>query len=131
MEGFNIFGTVKETKVDDEGLLTFHSEYFPFPLYRDLNLTLYNDFFNKKKFRPSFNPLKLYKQIKASNQRHAEKGIQGNLKGEGMVTGGVIIFDKKGEAKYVYEEVPLELISSEDIVAAVKAVRNEQEQSKE
>lgn len=54
-----------------------------------------------------------------------EKGLEGNLKGEGMVKGGIIIFDKNGAAKYAYTEETGTPLPIDDIKAALEAVSNE------
>ena len=124
LNGFGIFGVVKETGVDDEGLSDFYSQSFTYPLYRDERLVFYNDFFNGRKLRlSSFNPFKLYKGYKKMTARLNEKGLEGNLKGEGIVQGGIIIFNKKGDAMYAYEEETGSPLPIDDIMTAVNAVK--------
>ena len=57
--------------------------------------------------------------------RLGEKKLEGNLIGEGMVQGGVIIYGKDGKAKYAYEEETGKDLPVDDILAAVKAVEEE------
>jgi hypothetical protein len=127
LKGFGIFGVVKETGVDDEGLSDFYSKSFTYPLYRDERLVFYNDFFNGRKLGlSSFNPYKLYKGYKKMTARLNEKGLEGNMKGEGIVQGGIIIFNRKGEAMYAYEEETGSPLPVDDIMAAVNAVKFEE-----
>mmetsp|Transcript_29248 Transcript_29248/g.69631 ORF Transcript_29248/g.69631 Transcript_29248/m.69631 type:complete len:126 (-) Transcript_29248:105-482(-) len=121
MEQFKLFGTVKEVGVDDEGLAEFHNEHFDFPLFKDDGLVLYNDFFGKRSIKlTTYNPMKLYRGYKDMNKRLKEKKLDGNLKGEGMIQGGLILFDKNGDAKYAYEEEIGSPINIDDVVAALK-----------
>lgn len=125
MEQFKLFGTVKEVGVDDEGLAEFHNEHFAFPLFRDNGLVLYNNFFGKRSIKlTTYNPMKLYRGYKDMNKRLKEKKLDGNLKGEGMIQGGLILFDKNGEAKYAYEEEIGSPINIDDVVAALKDLSN-------
>jgi hypothetical protein len=124
LEEFGLFGVVKETGVDDEGLMEFQRDYFPFPLYKDEDLVFYNDFFGRRTLKLStWNPLKLYRGYKEMSQRLKEKNLQGNLTGEGMIQGGIIVFGKDGKAKYAYEEETGSEIPVEDILAALNDVR--------
>lgn len=118
------WGTVKEVGVDDEGLWEFHHTFFPFPLYRDVGLKLYSALGSRKIALTTWNPLRLWKDYKELGRRMTEKQIKGNLKGEGMIQGGILIFDATGKLRYALEEDignPLELA---DIRAAVNAVVN-------
>jgi hypothetical protein len=124
-DGFGLFGVVKETGVDDEGLVDFNTKYFKRTLYLDKDLVFYNALGGRKLSVPSWNPLKFLSTIKAIGARAKEKGISQNLKGEGIVQGGVIIFGKDGAPKYVYEEDTWNEMPVNDIIAAVNAVREE------
>ena len=124
LEGFNLFGIIKETAVDDTGLEEFHSQYFPFPLYLDEELKFYEAFGKKSIFGSlSWNPIKLYRSMKDIGKRLAEKKIEGNMKGEGMKTGGLLIFGANGEPKYMYTEETGVPIDEEIFLQAVNQVR--------
>jgi len=120
LDGFGIFGVVKETGVDDEGLFTFHNDFFDRDLYRDENQEFYQAL-GKRKL--SLNPFSIYKMYKAS-KRLKEKKIEGNLTGEGLVQGGVIIFGKDGKPKYCYEEKTGEELPVSDILTAALDVKD-------
>eukprot|EP00804_Cyclotella_cryptica_P023211 CCRYP_000398-RE/>CCRYP_000398-RE protein AED:0.08 eAED:0.07 QI:0/0/0/1/0/0.33/3/0/189 len=117
MSGYHVFGTVKEIGVDDTGLRDFHRLYFTYPLYRDDGLVFYNDFFGKRKIKlTTYNPFKLFKSYKEMNNR---------LRDKKLIQGGVVIFDKMGQARYAYEEETGSPLDIEDILAALKAIRDE------
>lgn len=126
MKGFKMFGTVKEIGVDDKGLSEFYNDHFTYPLYKDDGLVFYNDFFGKRKLGlTTYNPLKLYSGYKEMTKRLKKKKLDGNMVGEGMVQGGVIIFDKSGKVRYAYEEETGKELNMEDIVAALRAVQTD------
>mmetsp|Transcript_23868 Transcript_23868/g.34097 ORF Transcript_23868/g.34097 Transcript_23868/m.34097 type:complete len:137 (-) Transcript_23868:1558-1968(-) len=126
MKKFKLWGVVKETGVDDEGLSKFYNEYFTFPLFKDEGLVLYNDFFGRRKIGlTTYNPFKLYNGYKNMTNRLSGKGLDGNLTGEGMIQGGLIVFDKEGKARYAYEEIIGDELVIDDIVAALKDVAND------
>jgi hypothetical protein len=60
----------------------------------------------------------VYKRLKV-------KKISGNLKGEGLIQGGIIIFDKHGKARYAYIEQTGSEIPIDDIIRAVRMVRGD------
>mmetsp|Transcript_22496 Transcript_22496/g.32919 ORF Transcript_22496/g.32919 Transcript_22496/m.32919 type:complete len:131 (+) Transcript_22496:398-790(+) len=119
-----MWGVVKETGVDDEGLVDFYSNSFSYPLYRDEDLVFYNDFFGGSKLGlTTYNPLRLYRGYKRMNERLNEKGLEGNLKGEGIVQGGIIIIGKDGRAKFAYREETGKEVPLDDILAAIRSVK--------
>ena len=121
MKKFNMWGVVKETGVDDEGLSKFYNDYFKYPLFKDENLVLYNDFFGKRKITlTTYNPFKLYKGYQTMSKRIGEKKLDGNFAGEGMIQGGLIVFDKEGNARYAYEEIIGDELNIDDIIAALQ-----------
>lgn len=127
------WGTVKEVGVDDEGLLEFYQNFFTYPLYRDTELQIFKAFGSRKIGLTTWNPIRLWKGYKEMGKRLKDKQIEGNLIGEGMIMGGVLVFDARGELKYAYEEDIGEPFELADIRAAVTAVvlKNNKEPSNE
>lgn len=113
--------------MDDEGLREFYDQYFPFPLYRDEGLGFYEAFGNGSITEGmSWNPFKLWRGMKQVGNRLKEKKIEGNMKGEGMTTGGFLIFGSGGDPKYMYKEDTGNPIDEELLIAAVRSVREGQ-----
>lgn len=105
----------------------FYKKYFPFPLYRDVDLEFYKAFGNVSFLDGmSWNPYKWWKAFKELSKRLKEKNIEGNMKGEGLVTGGFLIFGTDGEPKYMYKEEAGVPIDEEIFLEAVQAVRQGQ-----
>jgi hypothetical protein len=126
LEGFGMFGIVKETGVDNVGLMEFQRDYFPFPLYKDENLVFYNDFFGRRTLKlTTWNPIRLYRGYKEMSQRLKDKNLEGNMTGEGLVQGGIIVFGKDGKAKYAYEEETGSEVPVDDLLASLRAVQEE------
>jgi len=121
LEGFDLFGVVKETGVDDEGLREFHSKYYDYPLYKNEGLEFYKALGSGKLGFSSL--FKLLFGFRSSNKRWKAKNISGNMVGEGIQKGGVIIFDKKGKPKYSYQEITGNQMPVDDIAAAVKSIK--------
>ena len=79
--------------------------------------------------RTFLSPIKLYRSIKDIGRRHTEKGIEQNMKGEGLVQGGVIVFDQEARPRYVYQEKTGDELPITDILAALKEVKGMQDES--
>lgn len=116
---------MKEVGVDDPGLTEFQSDFFPYPLYRDEEMTFYSALGTRKLKATTWNPWKIFKGIRKVIKRLKEKNISGNMVGEGLVQGGIIIFDKNRKARYAYREETGSEVPVDDIVAAVQMVNLE------
>lgn len=129
LSGFELFGIVKETGVDNEGLIEFHDKFFSYPLYRDDANQFYGALGNRKLGLETWNPFRLYRGFKEMNERLAEKEISGNMKGEGIVQGGIVVFDNGGKVRGVYLEKTGNDFPTEDLLSVVKSIRDEHQQS--
>lgn len=112
---------------DDEGLRVFQKDHFAYPIYRDENLDFYRAFGDKKvsediSLWSLLNPFKIYRSLKDTGKRMKEKGLEGNLVGDGLKKGGIIVFGSDGEPKYAYPEITGSALETDDIVAALKDV---------
>lgn len=125
LDGFGLFGVVKEVGVDDPGLYDFYNEYFSYPLYKDESQAFYTALGTRKLKISTWNPIKIFSGLRNVSKRLSKKNISGNYKGEGIVQGGVIIFDATGKARFAYREETGSEIPVEDIVAVVRELRAE------
>lgn len=132
---FAFLGIIKEVGVDDEGLSDFSAKYYPGrQLYLDEALDFYRllgDGSVRKMslLRTLLRPIKLYRGIKEIGRRHTEKGIEQNMKGEGLVQGGVIVFDSEVKPVYVYQEKTGDELPREEILDAMREVKRQKDES--
>ena len=70
----------------------------------------------------TWNPFRIFKAIRDMGKRLKTKNISGNMKGEGLVQGGIIIFDKNGKARYAYREETGVEVPINDIISAARVV---------
>lgn len=123
LDGIGLFGVIKETSIDDEGLIEFYSKYYPFPLYLDTDKEFYTAL-GARKMSISLNPFKLFSSISSTRKRFKNKNISGNMKGEGILQGGVILFSKKDSMPvYVYQEKTGDEIPVQEIIDAVSMMK--------
>lgn len=117
---FGLWAIVKETNVDDQGLLDFYQQYFTFDIYRDEALATYEAMGNRKIALTTWNPIRLYRGFRELSSRMKQKNIEGNLKGEGFIQGGILFFDKAGVLQFAYEEEIGNEFDADKILAVLK-----------
>ena len=110
--------------MDDAGLLEFHETYFPYNTYRDEDLALYKGMGSRSVFAlRTWNPWRIYRSFKTMSERlKKRKDLQGNMAGEGLIQGGILIFDKDGILRFAYEEQVGQELEMNDILAAMKTL---------
>lgn len=123
---FGLFGLIKEMGVDDAGVLDFYNDYFPHPLFLDPTQQFYKALGSRKitTFQ-TWNPLRLYRGFQNMKERIARKKLEGNMIGEGIIQGGVILFDRQGDPRAVYQEMSGQELPIEDILTALQALQAE------
>lgn len=97
----NLFGIIKEIGGSDKALTEFYSEYFPFPLYKDTDDSAFRFLGDRKlsvwKFLRT-GPMVLYRYHKKNIRNLPVSG------GDAFTQGGIMLFDKFGNLRYVYYE---------------------------
>ena len=124
-----MIGVIKETVPQDEesiakdefGLKVFQSTYFNYPLYLDQNKQFYKSMGYRKLYNLfSWNPFTWYSSLVEMYNRAANKGIAGNMVGEGIVLGGVLLISKTKGVIYQYNEQAGLPVPIHDITNAIK-----------
>jgi hypothetical protein len=134
LHDFDVFGIIKETGVDNVGLMEFHDHYFNFPLYRDASYAFYQALGDDAKvpLEMIVIPLSIYTLVgDVCHYLSCKKGssrIMSN-KGESLVPGGIIIFQGNTlePVAMLQEELGVDLPVL-DIVQALNFVRQQQQQ---
>ena len=117
-DGLGVVAIVKETGVDDEGLNEFHEEYFSHDTYKDGELKFYHAL-GSGKVNLGFNPMAIFQLIMRSTKE------KGNVKGEGILQGGWILFKPDGEPVAAFQENAKKRVPIDDILAAIRKMREE------
>ena len=127
VQGFGLFGVVKETGVDDAGLIEFQERYFGSnPLYRDTTLAFYQALGDRRVgIGAVLNPFALFGLLcdAVTGIRSKTTNDGGGGKGEGVVLGGIIVFDRHGKPVGMYEEETGVHLRVAEIAAALETVR--------
>jgi hypothetical protein len=129
------WAVVKEINVDNEGLIELYQNHFRFPFFLDKKMRLY-----KAMGKNLINPFRFFYNVsKGAKKRIADKGLEGNFvgKGEGLILGGVLIFDAQGTIQYAYqersgaEELPIEEFRQAlNVIIENDALKQEKDQRK-
>ena len=129
-----LIGLIKEVapcataKNDEElGVSEFQSKYFPMPLYLDEEKKFYSALGDRKitQLKGSWNPFEVWKGLKSIGERIKEKGLEGNMRGEGLVLGGIIVIDTKKnppQEVFTYYEETGKPIPTDEIIKAVRGI---------
>ena len=109
------------TDEDEYGEEEFQERYFPYPVYCDKKRTFYEVLGNRQLHHfISWNPFSAIYNIFAVMYRLSGKDIKGNLKGEGIVLGGVFLISPEKGIMYTYQEKPAQEMPVTDIEAALQ-----------
>ena len=108
-----LIGVIKEVapcstaKTDAElGVGEFQREYFPYPLYLDKDKEFYG-VLGRRTFANlpgTWNPFEFWKGIKIIGERIKEKGLDGNMRGEGAILGGIFVISPKKKSVVAFPE---------------------------
>ena len=105
-----------------------HQSFVYVPLIAFCFRTAFYSALGLRKLKVStWNPIKIVMGIRNMYKRLARKNISGNMKGEGLVQGGIIIFDKTGTARFAYREETGIEVPIDDIIAVVRHLKAEQQ----
>lgn len=128
--GAQLIGVIKEVAPvsgaeTDEilGVGEFQHKYFlDYPVYMDAERKFYALFGNKSLLAQplhSWNPFTLYSDFQTLGARLKAKGVTGNLKGEGLLKGGVMIVSAAKGVQYIHEEMTGHVMPYDDFKAAL------------
>eukprot|EP00980_Cylindrotheca_fusiformis_P020775 scaffold7757_cov68-Cylindrotheca_fusiformis.AAC.1 len=125
VEGFSLIGIIKGLLDDEESILDFHQNYFPFPLYMDDETTHRFKAVGSRRLKFSQKLKSLNPFLEVSKRMRTKKRMrtQANFQGDGFVQGGVIIFRKDGEPAFKYEEESGMELPVADIALALDEIR--------
>jgi hypothetical protein len=132
LTNINLVGIIKEVApigaaTDAElGVQDFQEDYFlNYPVYIDLDKIFYKALGNKSILSQklhSWNPFKLYSDFRKLTNRIKSKKISGNLVGEGLIKGGILVVSKTNGIIYQHAEETGSLLPIADIEKALKNV---------
>lgn len=121
-----------EEEVPEEkmlGLADFETQYFCGPLYHDPERVFWTALGNKPIFtlgtlgRAIINPLKARREMKQMGERMKAKSVEGNMVGDGLAKGGILVIAPTGQVEHVFYEDPGQGVPPEEVAAILSAVK--------
>lgn len=114
----------EETPEQDLGVVEFATKYFCGSLYLDEARETFQQLGDRKISLPLgtlLRPWKLWGAMKELGARTKEKGVEGNMKGDGLVQGGIVVVGPAPECTvlYTYLEETGKPIPVDEIDAAI------------
>jgi len=105
---------------DELGTKLFQEKYYNFPLYLDEKIDFYNALGKRKIYSLfNWNPFTWWSSLMELTKRSDDRGIPGNMKGEGIILGGVLVISQEKGVVYQYKEQTGMPVPVDDIAAAV------------
>uniref|UniRef100_A0A6V4SN97 Peroxiredoxin-like 2 activated in M-CSF stimulated monocytes n=1 Tax=Prymnesium polylepis TaxID=72548 RepID=A0A6V4SN97_9EUKA len=114
------------------GVEEFRTGYFCGPLYQDPEREFYKILGSKPIFtfggigKALLNPLKLRRELKEMGERQKAKNVEGNMQGDGLTKGGILVISPQDEILHTFYEEPGNGVPKEEaakIIAAVRSIR--------
>ena len=134
-----VFAVVKEVEAPEEddvpaekmlGLSDFEEQYFCGSLYHDAERVFWTALGNKPIFtfgtlgKALINPLKARREMKAMGERMKAKSVEGNMVGDGLAKGGILVVAPGGDVKHVFYEDPGQGVPADEVDAILSAAKD-------
>lgn len=132
-----VYGVVKEVEAEDTpadkllGISEFETKYFCGSLFQDPERLFYKALGDKPIFtfgtlgKVLLNPFSTRRVLKEMAERQKAKNVEGNLRGDGLTKGGILVISAQGQILHTFYEdagngVPED--EREKIVAAAQSI---------
>jgi len=125
-----LFGLVKEVApvgkwaTDAElGVQEFADTYFSHgEVFLDTDTVFVKALGEKSIFKSlaSWNPITIFKSLRYDGERLKAKGVEGNMAGEGIKSGAVLVVKAGGPITFVHPEVTTQPIEEETLLQALR-----------
>mmetsp|Transcript_24998 Transcript_24998/g.42740 ORF Transcript_24998/g.42740 Transcript_24998/m.42740 type:complete len:141 (-) Transcript_24998:308-730(-) len=120
---------VEQPDSDELGIAEFAEKYFCGPLFLDTDRAFYDLLGNKPIFGlrtlggALLNPLKARREMKEMGERMDAKGIEGNMKGDGLAKGGILVISPTDEVLHTFYEDPGKGVPPDECAAIIAAAQ--------